>query len=125
MDMGTRIERLHASSFKGPFPYDDCRWLADNAHRPDSDLIPALDWYFGTVAGYGSSASRLSKRSPEELRDAERLLSKDFFHHFPDLAAYRSFIDKEHTPRLHERMCIVEEMRTGLLQLLGAISKAE
>jgi hypothetical protein len=123
--MGTQIEELYASSFRGPFPYDDCRWLADNAQRDSSDLIPALDWYFATVAGYGSSASRLSKRSREELRTAERLLSGDFFHHFPDLTVYRSFIDREHTPRLYERMTTVEEMRMGLLQLLGDIFKVE
>ena len=88
-------------------------------------MIPALDWYFGTVAGYGSSASRLSERSREELRVAARLLSKDFFQHFPELAAYGSAIDREHTPRLYERMNTAEEMRIGLLELLGEISKAE
>jgi hypothetical protein len=123
--MGSQIEELYASSFRGPFPYDDCLWLANHLERPSSELIPDLDWYFGSVAGYASSATRLGKRAPEELQAAERLLSKDLFHHFPDLEVYRPFIDPEHTPRLDAQMKIVEEMRRGLLLLLRGMSKPE
>jgi hypothetical protein len=123
--MGERIEELYAISFRGPFPYNDCFWLASHLKKPSSELIPELDWYFATVAGYASSASRLAERAPEELQAAEKLLSKDFFDYFPDLEVYRPLIEAEHTPRLNERMKIVEEMRLGLLLLLREMPKPE
>jgi hypothetical protein len=84
-----------------------------------------LDWYFGTIAGYGSSASRLRTRSHEELRRAVELLSKDLFGHFPDLRDYRHQIDEEHTPRLYERLKAFEEIRVILLDELKEISSGE
>ena len=119
MRKGEQIEALYASSFRGPFPYDDCLWLADCIGKPSSDLIPELDWYFSSIAGYSSSASRLANRTPEELRAAERFLTKDFFLYFPDLNCYRHLIDKENTPRLYQRLIIAEQMRQGLLVLLS------
>jgi hypothetical protein len=118
MKTGEQIESLFNSSFGGPFPYEDCYRLADYLKRPSGDLIGDLDWYFGTVAGYSSSAATLGDRLPEELKNAERLLSKDFFQHFPAHEVYRNLIERERVPDLYRHMQVVEELRISLLQLL-------
>ena len=119
--MNSKIETLYLSSFRGPFPYDDCRWLAERVHVKESVLIPDLDWFFGTVAGYASSASRLTHRTPKDLRDAKQLMSKGFYDYFPKYAEYRDLICTENTPALYDRMRIAEELRVQLLQLLENI----
>jgi|SRR5271157_998931 len=116
---GVQIESLYNSSFGGPFPYEDCRRLAKCLKKPGGDLIGDLDWYFGMVAGYSSSATTLGERSPKELKDAKRLLSKDFYQYFPAQEVYRNIIEKERVPDLYRRMQVVEELRIGLLELLA------
>lgn len=124
MKKGEQIEELYKSSFGGPFPYDDCRWLANRINKPSGDIIPELDWFLGYIAGYSSSASRLANRTLEELQSAERFLAKDFFHHFPDLEPYQCLIDKENTPRLYKFLTVSEQLRLGLLMLLSEITEA-
>lgn len=122
MSIENRIEALYEASFDGPFPYEDCREIAKLLGRSTEDLIPELDWYFSNIAGYSSSATRLRNRSPEELRDAARILSKDFFQYFPEEEAYRGLIDPVQTPRLHKRLIASEELRVRLLELLREYS---
>jgi hypothetical protein len=86
-------------------------------------LIPELDDYFATVAGYGSSATRLSARTPAELTSAKRRLAKDFFEWHPNLEVCRSLIDPQHCPDLWWRMAATERLRVGLLALLGKLSE--
>ena len=122
MSIESQIEALFEKSFRGPFPYEECRTIAQLLGKSTDDLIPELDWYFDNIAGYSSSASRLRNRSPDELRDAERILSKDFFQYFPEQEAYRSLIDPVRTPRLHEQLMASEELRVRLLGLLREYS---
>jgi hypothetical protein len=118
MNQGERIEAMYRSSFSGGFPYKDCIWLANHLHLPSEELIPDLDLYFGDIAGYSSSASRLLSRSYAELQTAEKILAKDFFQRFPELEVVRHHIGSEHTPDLFLRMDIAEGLRLALLQLL-------
>ena len=119
------IEGLYSLSFKGPFPYRDCYWLAETVKRPDSELIPELDSYFADIAGYASSASRLHNRTPEELQRARRILSRDLYERFPDPHVFRSYISEESTPELYRTIELAGRMRLALLGLLGEISGSE
>ena len=123
MKVGEQIEALYKSSFEGPFPYKDCRWLANELQKPIEDLIPELDLYFGDIAGYGSRATRLGRRSCEELKRAQEILSKDLYQRFPDLEAYRCLVNSEHTPELHSLMEVAEKLRLALLQFVPEILK--
>lgn len=118
MSAAEQIETLYESGFRGPFPYSDCFRLLKVRPAPEGTLIPELDWYFGAVAGYSHSATRLNTRSSVELQAAEKVLSKSFFEYFPELAPYRELIDEERTPDLHERLETVEKLRQGLLRLM-------
>ena len=123
MKVGEQIEALYKSSFEGPFPYKDCRWLANELQKPNEGLIPDLDLFFGDIAGYSSRATRLGRRSCEELTRAQEILSKDLYQRFPNLEVYRCIIDSEHTPELHRRMEVAEKLRLALLQLMPEILK--
>jgi hypothetical protein len=118
MSAAEQIEQLYAASFAVPFPYNDCLQLLKERSAPAGTLIPELDWYFGTVAGYSHSASRLKASSVAELQAAEKVLSKGFFDHFPQLESYRELIDEERTPELHRNLDVAERLRSGLLTLV-------
>ena len=122
MMTGAQLEEIYASRLKGPFPYEDCRWLAAHENQPAEDLIPELDMYFSNVAGYSSSASRLGERSRNALRTARETLAKDFFETYPALERYKSLITPGNTPKLYEQMRVTEQLRLGLLDVLGTLS---
>jgi len=118
MSTAEQIEELYTTSFNGPFPYQDCFQLLKERNESRESLIPELDWYFATVAGYSHSATRLNAKSAAELEKAEKLLSKSFFEYFPELEPYRPLIDEKRTPNLHGRLQVVEKLRLGLLDLV-------
>jgi hypothetical protein len=118
MNAAEQIETLYATSFTGSFPYADCYRLSEELPASQESLIPALDWYFGAVAGYSSSASGLHARPAAALQAAETVLSKSFFERFPELESYKPLIDEERTPDLHQRLQVVEKLRLGLLDLV-------
>jgi hypothetical protein len=125
MSLGEQIEAVYARDFGGPFPYQDCYLLADLLGISGGDLIPELDYYFGNIAGYGSSASRLQNRSSDELKRARKTLSKDFYQYHPALEPCRHLIDPVRTPLLFRYMHASEEMRLQLLLLLEGVLAAE
>jgi hypothetical protein len=118
---GTELEELYKSRLLGRFPYDDCFRIAKKAPIESEGLIPELDWYFGTVAGYCSSASRLVNRSNEELQNAKKLLAKSFFEMFPRLAQIEGLITQDETPKLYDEMRHTEQARLALLNLLDLL----
>lgn len=124
MNTGSNLEELYKSSFKGPFPYRDCFFLADQLGLAREDLIPELDLFFAQIAGYSSSASSLAKRKPSELATARSVLSKQFFQRFPQLEVYESHINQIETPDLFRYMLVAEELRIGLLDILNLISES-
>jgi hypothetical protein len=122
MIRGTEIQDLYKTSFMDKFPYDDCYQLAKKTQQPSADLIPELDFYFSTIAGYSSSATRLQNRSLQELEKAKNVLSKTFFDAYPGLHQYASLITATETPRLYHAMQVAEKLRTSLLDLLASIT---
>jgi hypothetical protein len=121
LKLAEELEAIYRDSLGGPFPYRDCRWLADRAGFLDGDLIPEFDYYFATVAGYGSSATRLFDRSPADLLSAKMMLAKDFFERHPNLEVCRLLIDPECVPDLSRQMAATEKFRVGLLELLSVL----
>jgi hypothetical protein len=119
---GIQIERLYTSRLAGPFPYAECRWLVDQEEQRDSGLVPELDHYFSSIAGYSSSASRLMERSSEALRTARNTLAKDCFEMYPDLQRYKNLITPEQTPVLYDWIRITEQLRLGLLGILETVA---
>jgi len=115
------LEELYKSRLLGRFPYDDCFRIAQKEPIESEGLIPELDWYFGTVAGYCSSASRLGNRPKEELKRAQKSLALSFFEVFPRLAHIENLMTPDQTPKLYERMKYTEEARLALLDLLNAL----
>ena len=119
---GEEIEAIYKASLCGPFPYADCRVIAGIEGLSTEDLIPELDSYLSTLAGYSSSASRLLLRTAPELNQARVLLSKTFFDRFPQLRRYERLIDEVRTPDLAKQMAAAEALRLGLLELLSRSS---
>jgi hypothetical protein len=118
---GIEFEDLYKSRLLGRFPYSDCYWIAQKAPIESEDLIPELDWYFGTIAGYCSSASRLGNRSKEDLQKAKKSLALKFFEVFPRLAPIERLITQDQTPKLYEEMKYTEQARLALLELLDVL----
>lgn len=121
MICGTDIQNLYKTSFMDNFPHDDCYRLVQKTQRPGADLIPELDSYFGTIAGYSSSAVRLEDRSLQELEEARNILSRTFFDIYPGLQLYAALITPTETPKLHYTMQVAEKLRMSLLDLLDGI----
>jgi hypothetical protein len=49
-DLADKLKQLCSEEFRGPFPYDDCRWLKREFGELD-DLIPHLDLWAMDVIG--------------------------------------------------------------------------
>jgi hypothetical protein len=120
-ELGQQVESLYQSRFRWPFPYRDCRLVARQCGVDTADLIPELDTFFAEIAGFSSSATKLSQRPVESLRRAQFWMSRDFFERHPSLAVCRDHIDEEHTPDLWRQMRVAEELRCSLLRLLDGM----
>jgi hypothetical protein len=118
LNTGRQIEELYRTTFVGPFPYDDCFFLADSSGIPREDLIPELDMYFSEIAGYSSSATRLLSRSSVDLETARKTLKRGFFQRFPDLHWIQERINERDTPILFKQLKVAEELRSMLIQVL-------
>jgi hypothetical protein len=121
MMTGLELEELYKSRLLGRFPYEDCRWVAQYTSIECEGLIPGLDWYFGNIAGYCSSASRLGNRPQEDLQKAKKSLDLSFFEIFPRLAQIEGLITPDQTPKLYEEMKYTEQARLALLKLLDTL----
>ena len=77
------VEDRFNKGIHGPFPYDDCRTLLRVNPQKYEDLIPALDLFFSTVAGYGSWGSKLLQWSPGQIHKATENLADNFFEKNP------------------------------------------
>jgi hypothetical protein len=121
----TNVKSVKASARKamsGVFPYEDCRHLAALRNDSPSDLITSLDWYFSTIAGFGSSVSSLADKSAEEIRKEKNTLSKDFFGYFPQLAWYSPYITSEKVPMLYAQLVSANMLRIELLKLISGLT---
>lgn len=82
-----------------------------------------IEMYLSGVAGYASSADRLSRRSQGELEVARQFLSRPIFEKHQEYAHYRSKITEHETPDLFWELEIAELNRSDLLQEVERLLK--
>src|SRR5688572_25517783 len=106
-----KIKQMSDEECRGPFPYDDCRWLRNEFHDISDDLIPDLDMWFFDIYGYASHGKRLIKLSEEEVLRARGLLCLSFFDKHPEHAWLKMHITQSATPDLYEDMDLADRLR--------------
>jgi hypothetical protein len=113
------VERRYTSSFTGKFPYNDCYALQKMFPKLTAAIIPDLDEYFSFIAGYSSSATRMSTRSMAELRNAVPKLRKSFFDKHPAYEPLREAMAQTET--LSRKMCTADELRRDLVAIMERV----
>lgn len=114
---GEAIQTL-AESANSPFPYEGCRTVMARNSGEYEGLIPDLDLYFSTIAGYASAASRISSWDANRLQRARNDLACSFFELHPEYELLTREIDDDIAPDLAEQLRFHEELRTRLLALV-------
>jgi len=112
------IEQTYELQMMRAFPYEDCRYLKKACSVSTDAFSADLNCYWSDIAGFASSATRLTRRSQLQILRGKESLAKDFFEHHPEHIVLRKAITAKTTPLLWERMRIYEEVRTALLPLL-------
>ena len=100
------------------FPYDDCRYVIERGAEGAEGFIPSLGLHFSTIAGYASSAGRISRWSAERTRQAKYDLAVSFFDKHPNYRVLAGYIDAVATPQLFSDLEAYENLRVRLLGLL-------
>ncbi len=118
--LAEEVEKHYGSGFVGKFPYKDCYALQKMYPKQTANIIPDLDEYFSFIAGYSSSATRLSSRSKDELRYAVPKLRRSFFDKHPEYAAIKVAIAQSET--LSRRMDVVDELRRDLVVIMERLA---
>ncbi len=113
---GAAIQNLFESD-KSRFPIEGCRALVALRFKQD-DLVPNLDVYFSTIAGYASSAATISTWAQERVERARDDLASSFLERYPDYEALFRDINDSTAPDLAWRLDLYEELRTKLLELI-------
>lgn len=114
--LAAEVEERYGSEFVGKFPYKDCYAIQKMYPKQAASLIPDLDEYFSFIAGYSSSASRLSARSGEELRNAIPKLKRSFFEKHPEYRPLEGAIAQ--TTMLSRKMKVADEVREKLITIM-------
>jgi len=117
----SRVESLFKTEFIGKFPYDDCYKLQKQNPFLTKSLIPDLDIYFSFIAGFSSSATRLTKRSLDELQKAIPRLKMSFFDMYPSYVALRELINPTNTKKLYRDLHIADALRSSLIELIESV----
>jgi hypothetical protein len=106
------------NTLPGPFPYDDCRFVLGQGAEHADALIPTLDLYFSTIAGYASSARRIAHWSADRVVTAKADLANSFFENHPEYELLLRYIDRGSIPDLVEDLESYEILRLKLVKLL-------
>ena len=117
--LAEEVERRYENDFKGGFPYNDCYALQKMNPKLTRSIIPDLDEYFGFIAGYSSSATRLNARSGEELRKAVQNLKRSFFDKHPEYNPLKDAIAE--TMTLSRKMHVADELRRNLVIIIDRL----
>lgn len=120
-ELPERLEEHYKTELLGKFPLDDCRKLQIKEPVLKRELIPDLDSYFSFIAGYCSSATRLSRRPIGELRQAIPRLKRSFFDTYPQYAQVADSISAAETPALFELMRASDSARRDLIRIMETL----
>lgn len=107
---------------KGPFPYEDIRWLMTRLESASQDFIPDLDYFHSNILGYVSWGPKILSWSPEKMLEVKRYLSSTFFEKYPQYSFFQIWITEPETSNLYRLLNRTELMRLTLLKLLQHIS---
>ena len=105
-----------------PFPYDGIRNLLRQAAGDYESLIPDLDMYFSTIAGYCSWGEKILKWPQEKILEAQNRIAVSFFTKHPQYKPLEVAITESDTPDLFALMASHEKMRRSLLQLFDSLN---
>ncbi len=103
------------------FPYEGSRHLLREVGGSYEGLIPDLDVYFSTIAGYCSWGERILKWSQEKILEAQNRIAASFFEKHPQYKPLEVAITESNTPDLFAQMALHEKMRKSLLELLDRL----
>jgi hypothetical protein len=117
--LAQELERLYEREFLHKFPYQDCYKLQKLHPRVARALVPDLDLYFSFIAGYGSSATTLHRRSKVELRAALPKLKRSFYEACPKYNRLAKYITDSETPTLFHDLEVSDRLRFGLATLIA------
>lgn len=103
------------------FPVADCRYLKKTCSKSTKDFEADLQQFFADVNGFASSATRLLRRTRDQLDRGIETLSLSFFERFPEHGVFRDAITLMTTPYLSAQIDLYEEQRKSLLILLKRV----
>jgi hypothetical protein len=110
---------------RGPFPYEDCRFLIQEFEQITTNLIPDLDLWMSKIAGYAGSGRRLMRLSASELRQIQDSISLRFLDELPQYSTIALFgLNSKHTPELAEVLDDYERMRSALCEVIDEMLKS-
>lgn len=110
-----RLASLYEEVSRAAFPYKEVRKLLRKAGTKSDRLIPDLDLYFSTLAGYCSWGRRLLIWDDKKVQEAKVYVERGFYDRHPEYRSLRSFINES---ELNHQLEAYEEMRRDLLSLL-------
>ncbi len=121
--LAAEVSELFTKGMVGPFPYSDCRRLL----REDPDkyeyLIPTLDLFFSTVAGYASWGLKSLQWGSEQIDKATKDLKASFFEQYPLYEPLLPLVTFSNTPHLYSDLRAHEGVRQKLLELLELLNE--
>jgi len=104
---------------EGPFPYAGCRYVLSRADPGNEDLVPDLDMYWATIAGFASSASSVRRWPSERQAQALEATTLSFFEEHPEYERLQWYINECDTPDLLRRIETYELIRQALRKLVA------
>lgn len=108
---------LFEESRERPFPFAGARKLLKQYPSNYQELIPDLDWFDSTIAGYASRADRIEDWTLSETEEAMALLSLPFYDKHPEYETLQQDILRQFD--LSYDIEVHEKMRQSLLLLLS------
>lgn len=120
--LADELGRLYKEDVRS-FPYEDVRVLRQQARKRWLDLVPDLDLYFSTIAGYCTWGHRILDWPQDKVQEAHAFLRQTFFERHPEYLPLEARINTDDTPALHADLVLHEKMRQTLLTLLDCLSK--
>ena len=99
---------LFEESRERPFPYAGIREILKLHPSSYEELIPDLDWFNSTIAGYSSRANTIENWTLSETEEAMTVLSSPFYDKHPEYRPLRqdmaSQVDLSYDIEVHEKM---------------------
>lgn len=118
MTQVARLITLYQESSRTPFPYAGIRKIVQKAEGAYDTLIPDLDLYFSTIAGYCSWGQGVLSWDDRKVEEAKRYASQSFFDRHRE---YKSLLPLITEADLIHQLEIYEKMRVTLLELMSSL----